>query len=106
MSSPRAATSVATRIGVTPVRNDRKACSRSYIQKKKLTNHKCLDALHRQSHTYTNVSAYTCCVRSPCIVVAGKPMRHNQSSNASAPRFVSTNTSIKGCCSTEVLEKG
>jgi hypothetical protein len=31
------------------------------------------------------------------MVVAGKPIRHNQSSKASAPFLVSTNTSVKEC---------
>nr|GMD26100.1 hypothetical protein T12_289 [Ipomoea batatas] len=65
MSRPRAATSVATRIGVLPLLKALKACSLS------------------------------CCVLSPCIAVAGKLLIQSQCSRESAPFFVSTKTSMQ-----------
>ena len=67
MSSPRAATSVATMMGALPLRN-------------------CLSAHSR-----------SCCVRSPWMDVLGKPCLLSQSSSWSAPRFVSVNTNVRPC---------
>ena len=49
-------------------------------------------------HWNLNLDKLTCCVRSPWILVAGNPLMVNQCSNASAPFFVSTNTSVNCCC--------